>query len=78
MKKLLLIPFLFACEENLSTSCDEYVDYICSCHADNPDYDCGDLSNIYSDPDSEQMLECSTALDEQKVLDEEAQMECTT
>ena len=76
MKKLLLFCTLIACEDKLSSSCDDYVDYVCSCHGDNPDYDCSDLSNIYSDPDTEQLLECSSALDEQKILDEEAEFEC--
>ena len=76
MKKLLLIPLLIACEGKLNNSCDEYVDYICSCHDSNPDYNCTDLANIYSDPDSEELLECSSSLDEQRALDEEAQMDC--
>ena len=76
MKKLILLSFVIGCEETLNSSCDEYIDYICSCHEDNPDYDCGDLANIYSDPDSEQIAECDLALDEQKELDSEAQMEC--
>ena len=30
-------------------ACDEYVDYMCECHADDPDYDCNTLRIIYQD-----------------------------
>ena len=76
MKKLLLIPLLIACGDK-GSSCDEYVDYVCSCHEDNPDYDCADLANIYADPDAGMLLECSSNLEAQKVIDEEAQLDCS-
>ena len=76
MKKLLIIPFFIACEDKLSSSCDDYVDYICSCHEENSDYDCADLANMYADPDMTMLLECSNNLDSQRYIDEQAQLEC--
>ena len=79
MKWLPVFPLLLACEDittNTGNQCEEYVDYICSCHDTNPDYDCNELSNIYSDPTSDQISECALALDEQRELDEESASEC--
>ena len=76
--KYFLPLFLFACEDTIktTTACDEYVDYICICHGDNPDYDCGELGSIYADPTTDQISECSVALDEQIALDQEDEFEC--
>lgn len=75
MKKLLLIPLLIACGDK--SPCEEYIDYICSCHENNPDYDCSDMANMYNNPDADKEQECSTNLEEQKSIDNEAQLECT-
>ena len=79
MKHYIALPFfLLACQDTISTGnqCDEFVDYVCTCHDDNPEYDCNELSNIYSDPDSDQISECAYSLDEQKELDAESDLEC--
>ena len=76
--KYLLPLFLFACEDVIktTTACDDYVDYICSCHDDNADYDCSTLDSIYADPTTEQISECSVSLDEQMALDAEDELDC--
>ncbi|MEC7983845.1 MAG: hypothetical protein VX278_01695 [Myxococcota bacterium] len=76
--KYILPLFLFACEDVIksTTACDDYIDYICDCHSDNPDYDCNAMSNIYADPTTEQESECSVSLDEQMALDAEDEFEC--
>ena len=28
--------------------CDDYVDYMCQCHDDEPDFDCAELQRIYA------------------------------
>ena len=74
-----LLPFLLiACEDTIKTTtvCDDYVDYICDCHSDNPDYNCDELESIYADPTTDQVSECSVSLDEQRALDEEDEFEC--
>ena len=78
MKRTLAFLTLLACEDTIKSSntCDEYVDYVCDCHFDNPDYDCEQLTNMYSEPDSDQLSECSVSLDEQRDLDEESSLEC--
>lgn len=78
MKYILPIFLLAACEDTIksTTSCDDYVDYICDCHSGNPDYDCDELSSMYSDPSTDQESECSVFLDEQKSLDEDIELDC--
>ena len=56
--------------------CSEYVDYMCSCHEDDPDYDCDAQQAIYEEADLEQQIECSVTLDEQLVQDEEDGVDC--
>ncbi len=45
-----------------SSSCDDYVDYVCECHADDPAYDCDALRTAYEDADDELQDECDIQL----------------
>jgi len=56
--------------------CDEYVDYMCDCHEDDPDYDCAAQQAIYADADFEQQQECSISLDEQIQQDQDDGLDC--
>lgn len=65
----LALLFAPACDDSAGTNeCDEYVDYMCDCHPD--EYDCDQLRNTYSDPDSETLDECAIALEDQEAQDE--------
>ena len=68
----LLLP---ACDDSAgSNECDDYVDYMCDCHS--ADYDCDQLRNTYSDPDSETLDECAIALEDQEAQDAEDGVAC--
>ncbi len=56
--------------------CTEYVDYMCECHADNPDYDCATQQAIYEDASLDQQTQCALTLDEQMIEDEEDGLDC--
>ncbi len=57
-------------------ACDQYVDYMCDCHADDPDYDCNSLRIIYQDADGETLSDCQVTLQEQKSEDDAAGESC--
>ena len=67
MKKLIFMTlFMIGCEgdDKLSSgNCGEYVDYMCSCHADTTD--CNSLSNEYENPSTEDEEDCAGLLDQQ-------------
>lgn len=59
--------------------CDEYVDYMCSCHTEGDDgYDCETLSNTYENADPELQDDCQVALDDQINQDDTEGVECST
>lgn len=66
---------LTACFEE-KDYCGEYVDYMCECHADDPDYDCATQQSIYQDATLEQQTACALTLDEQLIEDEENGLDC--
>ncbi len=56
--------------------CDEYVDYLCTCHEDDPDYDCEALSNTYTEADPGLQDQCAIALSDVQDEDDEEGLEC--
>ena len=50
------ILFFTGCFEE-KDYCTEYVDYMCDCHADDPDYDCATQQAIYDDASFEQQTD---------------------
>ncbi len=62
----------------VSDPCQDYVDYICQCHADDPAYDCETLRTTYENADAELQDECSLALSEQQAQDEADGIVCAT
>ena len=69
----LLLPFVFACVVS-SEPCDDYVDYMCDCHPEDPDdpdgIDCQDLATEFSDTDPKLDEQCTASLDDQRDKDE--------
>jgi len=57
--------------------CADYVDYICECHQEDPDFDCGELRTTYENADPSTQDECAIALDEQEEQDESDGLECS-
>jgi hypothetical protein len=53
-----------------SRPCDDYVDYLCSCHEGDPKFDCASLETVYADADPDVQDQCALDLDEQKQKDE--------
>ncbi|MCB9742928.1 MAG: hypothetical protein H6741_05455 [Alphaproteobacteria bacterium] len=58
--------------------CDEYVDYICDCHADDdrPGYDCQTLRRTYENADADLQTDCQIAYDEQLDVDADEGFVC--
>lgn len=54
--------------------CDEYVDYMCGCHAD--DIDCEDLTLTYDGAEPAVQDECAVLLDEAEQADQDAGKGC--
>ncbi|MCB9760647.1 MAG: hypothetical protein H6739_12465 [Alphaproteobacteria bacterium] len=65
-----------ACEP--ADPCDEYVDYICTCHAedDRPGYDCETLRITYQNANPELQDDCQVSLDDQVDQDAEEGFQC--
>lgn len=68
---LLLAPA--ACEP--VQPCDDYVDYMCSCHGETAD--CDELSLTYAGADPDVQNECAVLLDQQQEEDDAAGVTCT-
>jgi hypothetical protein len=66
---LMLAGLSLACSGD--SACDQYVDYICDCHADDPAYDCDALRTSYEAADDSLQDECSLALDSLETQDEQ-------
>ena len=71
-----LVPALMmaACSEE--DPCGDYVDYICDCHADDPDFDCEELRTTYANADAAVQDECAIQLNEQEDADADEGLEC--
>ena len=75
----LLALALIACgpaSTGAKNSCDDYVDYMCDCHGDDPDVDCEEFATVYGDADAEQQVACEDALSEQEDADAAEGLEC--
>jgi hypothetical protein len=56
------------------TPCDDYVDYMCACHAD--EVDCDELTLTYVGADPDVQDECAVLLDEQQAADDRDGLDC--
>lgn len=66
---------LTACEIE---PCDDYVDYMCSCHDSEEGFDCAELTEIYVDAEPNVQDQCAIDLGDQKQTDEDEGVECET
>lgn len=66
-----LFPACF--EEN---PCDRYVDYMCDCHADDPEFDCAELNRIYASADPALQDQCAVELTSQQDQDDDDGLVC--
>ena len=47
-----------ACEDLSENPCRDYVDYVCQCHADNPELDCDTIRAVHANAGVEQHEDC--------------------
>ena len=73
---LLLILALATAPGCMDESCDDYVDYLCTCHEDDPEYDCEALRATYENADAATQEDCALALDEQQAQDAKDDLDC--
>lgn len=66
---------LFACDEP-ENACDDYVDYMCDCHADDPEFDCETLTATYANAGPDVQDQCVIDLEDQQEADEAAGLTC--
>lgn len=52
--------------------CDEYVDYMCRCHADDTGTNCDALATTYQDASPNVQDECAALLNDQEDADHDA------
>lgn len=78
MKRVLFVAAAFACTLACEVQpCDRYVDYVCDCHADDPDYDCEALSASLADAGQAVQDQCAIDLDDLEDADAEAGLVCS-
>lgn len=76
MKRMLWVLLVSGC--TLEEPCQDYIDYMCTCHADEGDtgQSCDALTATYSGADADLQDECVLALEAQQELDEESGEGC--
>lgn len=73
MRVLRLLPFLVftACfGTSLGDPCEQYCDYVCTCHEGEAEFDCDQCRTEYASADSELQDECETSLTDLQREDE--------
>lgn len=58
--------------------CQDYVSYVCDCHADDPEYDCEQIRTTYEGADADVQAECASALQDLEDADQAAGETCGT
>ncbi len=79
MKRLVVIVFGFVAlgaECEIDQPCQDYVDYVCACHADDPDFNCAEIRTAFSDAGQTLQDQCAIDLDELQEEDDIAGLEC--
>ncbi len=74
----MLLLLALACTLTGANPCQQYADYICDCHGDDPDYDCASVQDQYSTSDPDLEDECEASLSDLKREDEAAGRECSS
>lgn len=57
--------------------CDRYVNYVCDCHDNDPEYDCEALSASLSNAGQAVQDQCAIDLDDLQDADDEAGLVCS-
>ena len=70
------ILFGASCAFTIDDPCQEYVDYVCDCHGEDPAFSCSSISLTYSDAGEEYATECASAHDELLTQDDLSGFEC--
>lgn len=79
MRRIVLIAAAFvaiAADCELTQPCDEYVDYMCSCHADDPGFDCAEFRAAFSGADPALQDQCAIDLAAQEEQDQADGLVC--
>ena len=50
--------FMAACDDLSENPCQDYVDYVCECHVDNPDLDCDTIRAVHANAGVELYEDC--------------------
>lgn len=58
--------------------CNNYVDYMCACHASDSGVDCASLREVYGSADPSLQDQCSIDLSQQKSEDQQNGVTCDT
>lgn len=64
-----LLAGLFACETE--TPCTRFADYVCTCHADDPDFSCEEVEQLAQDPSQSVADQCAEDLADLQAEDSE-------
>ena len=74
---MILLTFLLACFGTASGPCDEYCNYMCTCHGGDADFDCDQCRIEYASADPALQDQCEVALNDQIATDESENLECS-
>ena len=66
---------LLGCEDQ---PCDRYVNYICDCHANDPGFDCGEISQALAEADPSAQDQCAIDLADLQDMDDANGVDCST
>ena len=58
--------------------CDRYVNYICDCHADDPGFDCNEISQALSEAGQDAQDQCAIDLADLQDEDDANGVDCST
>jgi len=60
---LVSVGLSIGCGDLSTNPCQEYVDYVCACHADNPDFDCETIRAAHANAGVDLYEDCQTEHD---------------
>jgi len=74
----MFLALWLSCTLEASGPCADYCDYICDCHAGEPEFDCNECRTIYDDSDPELQDACETSLVDLQQADRDAGTGCVS
>jgi len=72
----LFLSLSVGCGDLVSNPCQDYVDYVCACHTDNPELDCDTMRAAHSNAGVDQYPDCEVEHQALLELDEQLGREC--